>query len=164
MKRGLAVLALVAALTGVVALRPAHKAEAAGLSSTFVCNAATGATCTVNITGFQVVGGVLQAVGTITNNATGQVQNFVADVTAHGSCKILHLEVGPIDLNLLGLQVKTNQIVVDITAQAGPGNLLGNLLCSVAHLLDANGLSQLLPGLLNGTLGGVLQITRIRFV
>ena len=69
-----------------------------------------------------------------------------------GTCQILHLTVGPIDLNLLGLMVHTNQIVVDITAQSGPGNLLGNLLCSVAHLLDSSasgqGLSQVLNQLL----------------
>src|SRR6185369_9776838 len=49
---------------------------------------------------------------------------------------ILHLTLGPLDLNLLGLLVHLNQVVLDITAQSGPGNLLGNLLCAVAHLLD----------------------------
>ena len=35
-------------------------------------------------------------------------------------------------------------MVLDITAQSGPGNLLGNLLCSIANLLNGNGpLSQL---------------------
>jgi hypothetical protein len=28
--------------------------------------------------------------------------------------------------------------VIDITAPSGPGNLLGNLLCGIAHLLDSN--------------------------
>ena len=60
-------------------------------------------------------------------------------LTANGTCQILHLVLGPLDLNLLGLQVHLNQVVLDITAQSGPGNLLGNLLCSVAHLLDNNG-------------------------
>jgi hypothetical protein len=46
------------------------------------------------------------------------------------------LTLGPLDLNLLGLQVHLDRVVLDITAQSGPGNLLGNLLCSVAHLLD----------------------------
>jgi hypothetical protein len=35
--------------------------------------------------------------------------------------------------------VHLNQVVLDITAQQGPGNLLGNLLCGVAGLLDNNG-------------------------
>jgi hypothetical protein len=56
-----------------------------------------------------------------------------------GSCDILNLTLGPIDLNLLGLVVQTNVIQIDIIAQRGPGNLLGNLLCAVAGLLDGGG-------------------------
>jgi hypothetical protein len=52
------------------------------------------------------------------------------------TCTILHLVLGPLDLNLLGLKVHLNRVVLDITAQSGSGNLLGNLLCAVAHLLD----------------------------
>ncbi len=52
------------------------------------------------------------------------------------SCPILHLVLGPLDLNLLGLVVHLNKVTLDITAQSGPGNLLGNLLCAVAGLLD----------------------------
>ena len=48
---------------------------------------------------------------------------------------------GPIRLNLLGLIVRTNTIHLSITAQPGPGNLLGNLLCDIAHLLDDNDLA-----------------------
>ncbi len=69
---------------------------------------------------------------------------------AAASCPILHLTLGPLNLNLLGLTVHLNQVVLDITAVSGPGNLLGNLLCSVAHLLDTQTLaSQELSGLLN---------------
>src|SRR5919205_1240892 len=52
-----------------------------------------------------------------------------------GSCQILHLELGPLDLDLLGLKVHLDKVVLDITAQPGPGNLLGNLLCSLANAL-----------------------------
>ena len=73
-----------------------------------------------------------------------------APVSGAASCPILHLVLGPLDLNLLGLKVHLNQVVLDITAQSGPGNLLGNLLCSVANLLNRQGLSvQQLTGLLN---------------
>jgi len=58
---------------------------------------------------------------------------LVAQVT---SCRILTLTLGPLDLNLLGLRVQLNQINLRITGQRGPGNLLGNLLCSLAGLLD----------------------------
>lgn len=52
------------------------------------------------------------------------------------ACPILHLTLGPLHLNLLGLQVNLNQVVLDITAHSGTGNLLGNLLCSVSNLLN----------------------------
>jgi hypothetical protein len=68
------------------------------------------------------------------------------------TCQILHLDLGPLSLNLLGLQVDLSRVVLDITAQAGAGNLLGNLLCAVAGLLDnpgglANLLNQILAAL-----------------
>ncbi|WP_331234966.1 hypothetical protein [Natronorarus salvus] len=53
-----------------------------------------------------------------------------------GECPILTLDVGPIFLDLLGLQVDLSRIELDITAVAGEGNLLGNLLCAVANLLN----------------------------
>ena len=69
---------------------------------------------------------------------------------AAAACSILHLNLGPLHLNLLGLNVDLNQVVLDITAQSGPGALLGNLLCSVANLLNGPSiLGQQLTGLLN---------------
>jgi hypothetical protein len=61
--------------------------------------------------------------------------------------------LGPLDLNLLGLMVHLNQVVLDITAVPGAGNLLGNLLCAVAGLLDQGGPLQGLINLLNQILG-----------
>jgi hypothetical protein len=52
------------------------------------------------------------------------------------TCRILTLTLGPLDLNLLGLRVQLNRINLRITGERGPGNLLGNLLCSLAGLLD----------------------------
>ena len=63
------------------------------------------------------------------------------------SCQILNLVLGPLDLNLLGLKVHLDTVKLNITAQGGPGNLLGNLLCAVAGLLDG---STGLNGILNG--------------
>ena len=62
------------------------------------------------------------------------------DVTATpaatpGQCPILNLELGPINLNLLGLVVQTSEICLDVTAIRG-GGLLGDLLCGVANLLS----------------------------
>jgi hypothetical protein len=51
------------------------------------------------------------------------------------ACPILNLELGPIELNLLGLLVEISDICLDITAHPSQG-LLGNLLCGIARLLD----------------------------
>jgi hypothetical protein len=101
------------------------------------------------------VNGVLTAVGTITP-AGGQPLPFTTPVLdVSGTCEILSLVLGPIDLNLLGLRVQTNQIEIDITAVTGPANLLSNLLCAVAHLLDSNASTNALSRLLNQILGAL---------
>jgi hypothetical protein len=105
-------------------------------------------TGTFNLQQVQVVNGALQAVGTVTGNVldaagnvlgTFTVGNATAPLSATGSCNILTLDIGAIHLNLLGLVVDLSPIHLNITAQAGPGNLLGNLLCAVANLLNNNG-------------------------
>jgi hypothetical protein len=55
----------------------------------------------------------------------------------------LQLDLGPLHLDLLGLKVDLSRILLDITAQGGAGNLLGNLLCAVAAPLDPSQLSTL---------------------
>jgi hypothetical protein len=69
------------------------------------------------------------------------------------ACDVLNLLLGPLDLNLLGLRVQLNQVDLDITAVPGAGNLLGNLLCAVAGLLDGAGALAQIAGLLNQILG-----------
>ena len=92
---------------------------------------------------FTTAGGELAAVGTVSGTLTqdGVGQTITRQVTLDvisitGTCEILHLELGPLDLNLLGLVVHLDKVVLDITAESGPGNLLGNLLCGIAGLLD----------------------------
>jgi hypothetical protein len=74
-----------------------------------------------------------------------------ADAASALACDILHLVLGPLDLDLLGLQVHLDRVRLDIVAVPGPGNLLGNLLCAVAGLLDGplDGLLGRLTNLLN---------------
>jgi hypothetical protein len=55
------------------------------------------------------------------------------------ACSVLALDLGALHLDLLGLVVDLNEVVLDITAQPGAGNLLGNLLCGVLGLLDIPG-------------------------
>jgi len=113
---------------------------------------------TATITDISVVDGVLTATGTITGTVAtvgGGVLELVdapfsAPVTiADATCEILTLNVGAIHLDLLGLVVDTSPIDVLITAVSAPGNLLGNLLCAVAHLLDGSSPLGGLAALLN---------------
>ena len=71
------------------------------------------------------------------------------------SCSILHLDLGPLTLNLLGLQIDLSEVVLDITAIPGAGNLLGNLLCGIAGLLDTGGPLSGVVALLNQLLGSL---------
>ena len=68
------------------------------------------------------------------------------------ACSILSLDLGPINLNLLGLVVRTNQIQLRIDAVQGPGNLLGNLLCGITGILNPAG------AIANTPLGQLTQI------
>lgn len=88
-----------------------------------------------------------------------------ASIGAMATCNILNLDIGAIHLDLLGLVVDLSPIQLNITAVSGPGNLLGNLLCAVAGLLDQNGLLNTLLGditqLLNQLTGLLNQINQI---
>ena len=104
-----------------------------------------------NAAGQLVANGLLTGVVTTATGATTSVVRTVALPAAvtQATCDILHLDLGPLSLDLLGLQIDLSQIVLDITAQSGPGNLLGNLLCGVANLLNGGtGLADLLNRIL----------------
>ena len=108
---------------------------------------------TLDISRFTLVNGQLVAVGTLVGGAINSiVQIPVTNISA--TCQILHLELGPVDLDILGLVVHLDQVVLDISAQAAPGNLLGNLLCAITNLLNnpsssLNGVVALLNRILN---------------
>jgi hypothetical protein len=74
------------------------------------------------------------------------------------SCRILDLDLGPLDLDLLGLRVQLNRVELDITAEPGPGNLLGNLLCAVTALLDGLDLAGILGDLLQQLLDALIDV------
>jgi hypothetical protein len=117
-----------------------------------------------NVSQFVARGGKAYALGTLTGkigNRTVKQSNVAIPVsigsassplTAHAAatCQILNLVLGPLHLNLLGLHVDLNQVVLNITGQTGAGQLLGNLLCGLANLLN--------PGLPAGQLAGLLNI------
>lgn len=124
---------------------------------------------TLDITRFAVQNGQLVLRGTLSGTCTAisdatqfvtinQAVNIpVLDLTAQQSCQILDLTLGPLHLDLLGLVVDLSQVDLDITAVPGAGNLLGNLLCAVAGLLDQNQ-TNAVAQLLNQLLGrGLIQ-------
>jgi hypothetical protein len=111
--------------------------------------------------------------GTVGGHAFAEMVDVPLDINSleildgeNGECALLNLSLGPVYLDVLGLQVALDDcnggpITLDITAVEGEGNLLGNLLCSVAHLLDDGGLlgdnGELLGNL--GDLLGELDLT-----
>jgi len=172
MKAKALMLMVVVALMGALVMAP-MRAEAAppttsGISvplTSLVGTVVNGSTITssvLNITSFANQGGALTAIGTVTTtlaDATGAIQTVTQSVAvpvdllaSAASCQILDLVLGPINLDLLGLVVTTNQIHLNISAVPGAGNLLGNLLCAVTHLLDSGGPVSGLVGLLNNIL------------
>jgi len=83
----------------------------------------------------QLLGGVTD----LLNGALGRLLDAVLTAILPGtgaSCAILHLELGPLNLNLLGLDVLLDNcaggaVTVDINGETGRGDLLGNLLCGL---------------------------------
>lgn len=134
--------AAVPAASAAAAARPAASTNqtAANTLTTSVTGTVNGAaqSGTLTINRFVRQANSILAVGDLVlgGQDLGTVQAPVAVTDPPGSCQILHLDLGPLDLNLLGLQVHLDEVVLDITAQQGSGNLLGSLLCAVAHLLD----------------------------
>jgi len=78
----------------------------------------------------------------------GTVPGAARTASAKATCRVLHLVLAPLNLNLLGLRVHLDRVVLNIVAVSGAGQLLGNLVCAVANLLNSGGtLSQLLTRL-----------------
>jgi hypothetical protein len=160
-----AVVAAFAITAGTASAAPATGPISTPITSTQSGGALTGVfditSFTTNALGQLVANGTFT--GTYTNAAgvpqtiTSTASSVVTNAASGGGCQVLDLVLGPLHLDLLGLNVDLNQVHLNITAQPGPGNLLGNLLCAVTHLLDNNntgGLQNLL-NLLNGLLGGL---------
>jgi len=76
---------------------------------------------------------------TLTPEALGGSANVALEPAR--TCDVLFLDLGPLFLDLLGLEVDLSPVELDIDAVSGPGNLLGNLLCSLTSLLDGGPLA-----------------------
>ena len=89
---------------------------------------------------------------TVTTTAAAAPTTNAATATG-GGCDVVNLVLGPLHLDVLGLNVDLNQVVLDIVAQSGAGKLVGNLLCAVTGLLDGGNGPSGLANLLNRLLG-----------
>jgi hypothetical protein len=128
---------------------------------------------------FVARGGKLYSVGTLTGKLRGKrvtkenvrLPASVGDGSARASqvplpplppgnaCAVLSLDLGPVNLNLLGLVVRTNQIQLRIDAVQGAGNLLGNLLCGITGILNPSALSSTPLGQLAQVLNALLALS-----
>ena len=100
----------------------------------------------VDETGELAVTGLLDGTATKSTGEVTRFQNkmvtseditvFQASPNEPGICDILFLDLGPIFLDILGLTVDLSQIILDVDAVPGEGNLLGNLLCAIVNLFN----------------------------
>jgi hypothetical protein len=173
MKKQFAVVAaLAAACVSLLAFAPV--APAAAPSATPTVGAVTGSFGTggtfagtlANIR-FVNQNGVLKLVGDLSGTLTNAAGDVIGTITSTNpvpitlpvgaanptGCSILDLTLGPLDLHLLGLNVHLNEVHLTITGTTGPGQLLGNLLCGLANLLNGPGGGGGLATLLNNLLG-----------
>src|SRR4051794_3996608 len=98
------------------------------------------------VNGVATTGGTPQ---TVTNQRFAAIATLASGAVASRApavCSILNLVLGPLHLNLLGLVIDLNQVILNITGVTGA--LLGDLLCALAGLLN--------PGL--GPLGPILNL------
>ena len=86
---------------------------------------------------------------TLTHSSSAATAGIYQHTQATGTCGILFLDLGPLHLDLLGLTVDLNEVVLAVNAVSGAGNLLGNLLCAVVNLLDVGALIGTIQNLLN---------------
>jgi hypothetical protein len=128
-------------------MRP-HTAVLAALAATVVvahaapASAATSSTLSMRakITSFHATASGVVANGTL----TGQLRSgtsvsrdsarvkFAVAAKARGSrCNVITLRLAPLDLELLGVQVTTSHISLDVYARRG--RVLGDLFCALAH-------------------------------
>jgi hypothetical protein len=128
----------------------------------------------VDLSGLNIADGVLTAAeGTVAGTLAGlpfttDISNFALQLlpddptTPAVECSILDLELGPIDIDLLGLHVDTSPICLEVTAIEG-GGLLGDLLCGLAGGLPLGtlpplggigGLNDVVGDILDSVLGG----------
>ena len=128
------VVAVFSTLAFVVAVAPAADARTTRTSRS------SRLSLTAKITSFRATAAGVVANGTLAGklDSGGSVARDSAPVkfavvanSSHGRCNVLTLRLAPVYLELLGLQVQTSYISLDIYAQRGA--VLGDLFCGLVH-------------------------------
>src|SRR6185312_13847077 len=131
-------------ITGVVGLASlglvAAPAANANPSSTTRGAVPSKLSLSAKITSFRAQRGGVVATGTLTGNlssgksvshASAPVRFAVAAKAKGGRCDVITLRLAPLDLELLGVQVTTSNINLDVYALHG--RVLGDLFCALSH-------------------------------
>jgi hypothetical protein len=137
--------------------------EGGGLLGDLLCSVANllagGTPLSAVLTQLQQQGDLTRFLNGLTSLLDQVFDRITANTSLAGAtCSVLSLELGPLELNLLGLEVALDDcsngpVTVDITAIQG-GGLLGDLLCGLANLLNSNGSATAIRALL-------FQITQV---
>src|SRR4051794_36864334 len=123
--------AILAAIAAAVALAAAPAANAATSSKLSM---------TAKITRFHATASGVVASGTLTGRLSSGTSvsrdsapvKFAVAAKRHGArCNVITLRLAPLDLELLGVQVTTSHISLDVYARRG--RVLGNLFCALAR-------------------------------
>jgi hypothetical protein len=157
-----------------------EKDGSATLQLPIVGTAATGRTFagTLSIQSFEARGDKVVAIGMVTGTVAGVGTALVGPVTlpvevgagsqgaaapssavtAQATCQVLHLDLGAVNLNLLGVQVTTLPIAIDLSGDSAAP--LGNLVCTIVATLNnvvgLVGLLNQLLGVVTGLVGGLI--------
>jgi hypothetical protein len=153
-------------LTGVVGLSflglvaaPAANANASRSPSSG--GATSRLSLSAKITSFRATPRGVVANGTLTGNlrsgarvshASAPVRFAVAAKASRGRCDVITLRLAPLDLELLGVQVTTSNISLDVFALHG--RVLGDLFCALSHAKVSFPRAARVARALNSRLGG----------
>jgi hypothetical protein len=151
--RSLTLVALVAAMLA-VGFVPAGAATSS--SSTRPAKLAVG----VEVLRFSSAGRSLTATGLVTANLTDNAGHMTVvkepialTASTGGGCRVLHLFLNELTLNLLGLTAHLDKVTLDVTGNAR-GGVLGSLFCRLAHARIASTKASLARALTAGVRRG----------
>lgn len=115
----------------------------------------------VEVLRFNAAGNSTTATGLVTANLTDnaghvtqvKTQVALAAQAGGGSCKVLHLFLNELTLQLLGLNAHLDKVTLDITGNKH-GGVLGSLFCRLAHAKVASHRASLAKALTRGVRKG----------